>query len=291
MLVALLEAVNTVIVELLGSNDEVDVGHSLRACASRLVSRRHVLRASGAIVASAAMPRALADAAGGVSIGMLAYTAIFPGGAGIRFDHDYYRDAHLAAMQRLYGNALMRVEARKPLVTEGQPASPYAAIVNFWIPDPEVFAKASAANGQTMVEDRAHFTNGEQSVQREVVFGEAGKPASEIRAGGRCLTVLYPQDPADSFDHEYYRDHHMTSLVKLFGHEAISRVEMRRGLSSPDGKNPPSYSCTVNIYMADEQAFAEAHSRNRRRLVDDIRHFTSVDAVSFMTEVFGAFDA
>ncbi len=213
------------------------MAESANGCGSSFAaSRRAVLGAFGAIAAGAAAPRLLADAAGGVNIGMRAYTAIFPGGAGIHFDHDYYRDRHLAVMQRLYGEALTRVEMRKPIVAEGEPPSPYAAIVNFWIPDPEVFAKASAAHGQTMVQDRAHFTNGEQKVQSEVVFGETGKPASAIRAGDRCLTVLYPHDPADRFDHEYYRDHHMTSLMKLFGHEAIGRMEMRRGLSSPDGQ-------------------------------------------------------
>ena len=94
------------------------------------------------------MPRLFADAAGGVNVGMRAYTAIYPGGAGIHFDHAYYRDEHLAAMQRMYGDALTRVEMRKPLVAEGEPPSPYAAIVNFWIPDPELFAKASAEHGQ-----------------------------------------------------------------------------------------------------------------------------------------------
>ena len=148
-----------------------------------------------------------------------------------------------------------------------------------------------AANGAGMVQDRAHFTNGEQTVQSEVVFGEAGKPASAIRAGDRCLTVLYPSDSADRFDHEYYRDHHMTSLIKLFGHEAISRMEMRRGLSSPDGRNPPLYSCTANIYVADAELFAAAATRNRQRLMDDIANFTSVNPVAFSTEVFGAFDA
>ena len=143
-----------------------------------------------------------------------------------------------------------------------------------------------------MVQDKAHFTNGEQKVQSEVVFGETGKPASAIRAGDRCLTVLYPHDPADRFDHEYYRDHHMTSLVKLFGHEAISRMEIRKGLSSPDSRNPPLYSCTANIYVAD----APGLRRGRRAeitsaVVDDIPHFTSASPVSFMTEVVGAFDA
>jgi uncharacterized protein (TIGR02118 family) len=258
---------------------------------SAFASRRHILAAFGSVAVGAVTPRLLADAAGGVSIGMRAFTAIFPAGAGIYFDHDYYRDRHLAVMQRLYGAALTRVEVRRPIIADGEPPSPYAAIVNFWIPDPEAFAEASAAHGQTMVQDRAQFTNGVQKVQSEVVFGETGRPASAMRAGHRCLTVLYPHDAADRFDHEYYRDHHMTSLIKLFGHEAIGRMEIRRGLSSPDGRNPPLYSCTANIYLADVEAFAAAASANHQRVVDDVAHFTSASPVSFMTEVVAAFDA
>jgi uncharacterized protein (TIGR02118 family) len=105
------------------------------------------------------------------------------------------------------------------------------------------------------------------------------------------LTVLYPYVPADRFDAEYYRDHHMTSLMKLFGHEAIERMEMRRGLASPDGQRPPLYSCTANIYVADAEEFAAGAARNHQRVVDDIPRFTSVSPVSFMTEVVAAFDA
>ena len=194
-------------------------------------------------------------------------------------------------MQRLYGAALARVEMRKPVVAGDEPSPPLAAIVNFWIPDPDVFAKASAAHGQTLVRDRAQFTNGEQKVQSEVVFGEAGNPASAIQPGDRCLTVLYPHDPADPFNHDYYRDHHMTSLIKLFGRETISRIEARKGLSSPDGRNPPTYSCATNIYVANPQAFAAAAARNHQRVVDDIPRFTSVSPVSFQTEVVGAFNS
>jgi uncharacterized protein (TIGR02118 family) len=256
-----------------------------------LVSRRRVLGGAGALAGSTATSRLFADAAGGVNVGMRAYTAIFPGGAGIRFDHAYYRDQHLAAMQRMYGDALTRVEMRKPLVAEGEPPPPYAAIVNFWIPDPEVFAKASAAHGETLVQDKAHFTNSVQKVQSEVVFGEAGEPASAVRIGDKCLTVLYPHDPADRFDYEYYRDHHMTSLIKLFGHEAISRMEIRKSLSAADGRNPPLYACTANIYVADAEVFAAAAGRHHQRIVEDVPRFTSVAPISVMTEVLGAFDA
>lgn len=267
------------------------MANTIDGCRFPLPSRRHILGACGAIVAGAVTPRLFADAAGGVNIGMRAYTAIFPGGNGVHFDYSYYRDRHLGVMQRLYGDALTRVEMRRPVVADGEPPSPYAAIVNFWIPDPDVFAKASATHGPTMVQDRARFTNGEQKVQSEVVFGETGKPASEMRVGDRCLTVLYPHGPAERFDHEYYRDHHMTSLIKLFGHEAISRMETRKGLASPDGRNPPLYSCTANIYVADADAFAAAAGRNHQTVVDDITRFTSASPVSFMTEVVGAFNA
>ena len=256
-----------------------------------LHSRRQIVCAAGALAASAAMPRAIADAAGGVSVGTRAFTAIFPAGAGIHFDHGVYRDEHLPLMQRLYGDALVRVEMRKPVLAQGEAPSPYAAFVNFWISDPGAFAAASAAHGQTLVQDKIHFTNSEQQVQSETVFGEAGKPASAIRIGDRCLCVLYPESAADRFDHDYYRDHHVTSLIKLFGSEAISRIEMRKGLSSPDGKNPARYSCTANIYVADAQAFAAAASSNHQRIVDDIARFTSATPVSVMTEVVGAFDA
>ena len=268
----------------------MDARNSIRT-GSALASRRRVLGGAGAVAAIAAMPPLFADPSGGVGVGMRAYTAVFPGGAGIPFDHAYYRDEHLAAMQRLYGDALTRVEMRKPVLAENGPPSPYAAIVNFWIPDPDRFAKASAAHGETLVRDKAHFTNSEQQVQGEVVFGEVGKPASAVRAGDRCLTVLYRHDPRDRFDHEYHRDRHMPSLLELFGHEAIARMEIRKGLSSSASGNSPLYACTANIYVADERAFAAAADRNHQRVVDDVARFTSVAPISVMTEVLGAFDA
>jgi hypothetical protein len=68
-------------------------------------------------------------------------------------------------------------------------------------------------------------------------------------------------------------------------------MEIRRGLSSPDGRNPPLYSCTANIHVADPAAFAAAANRNHQRVVDDILRFTSVAPISVMTQVLGAFDA
>jgi uncharacterized protein (TIGR02118 family) len=189
----------------------------------------------------------------------------------------------------LYGDALTRVEARKPLVGPNEPPSPYTAIVNFWITDAQAFAAASAAHGATLVQDKAQFTNSEQKVQSEVVFAETGKPASAMRAGDRCLTVLYPRDA--EFDYDDYRDRHVASLLELFGRDAISRIEARRGLPSADGRNAPAYSCTANVYIENAETFAAAAARNQQRVVDDVRRFTSATPVTIQTEVLGAFDS
>ena len=48
-----------------------------------LVNRRMLLESGCMLLTGAMMPRVFADAAGGVNIGMRAFTAIFPGGDGI----------------------------------------------------------------------------------------------------------------------------------------------------------------------------------------------------------------
>ncbi|HET7132995.1 MAG TPA: hypothetical protein VFJ95_12140 [Gammaproteobacteria bacterium] len=65
----------------------------------------------------------------------------------------------------------------------------------------------------------------------------------------------------------------------------------RRAVVAADGRNAPRYACTANIYVANAQAFAAAADKNHPRVVDDISRFTTVSPISFMTEVFGAFDS
>jgi uncharacterized protein (TIGR02118 family) len=115
--------------------------------------------------------------------------------------------------------------------------------------------------------------------------------ADGVEVGMRAYTAGFPGGAGIDFDHAYYRDRHMSLLIELFGPEAIGRIEMRKGLASSDGAVPPRYACTVNIYVANQQAFAAAAGRSHRSVVDDILNFTSVASISVMTEVFGAFGA
>jgi hypothetical protein len=62
-------------------------------------------------------------------------------------------------------------------------------------------------------------------------------------------------------------------------------------VAAPDGRNAPRYACTANVYVADARVFAAAAGESHQRVVDDISRFTKVSPISFMTEVFGAFDS
>ena len=89
-----------------------------------------------------------------------AYTAIFPGGTGAYFDHDYYRDRHLAMMQRLYGAALTRVEARKTTIGGRRSAVPVRRDCQFLeFPNPKSSPKPARPMGRTWCGDKVHFTN------------------------------------------------------------------------------------------------------------------------------------
>ena len=259
-------------------------------------SRRNALgtagkMAAGAMLASAFGPRlAWADAAGGVEIGMPAITVIYPAGEGIKFDADYYRDHHLETIKSLYGSTIKRFELRKAVAAPGGPPAMFSAAVNIWIADAKAFAEAGAKHGPTLVKDVPNFTNGMPTIQNDVVYGEAGAIASAIKTGDGCVTVNYPHMDGDSFNYDYYRDHHLTTIMKLYGPKAISRYEMRKGLSSQDGKGAPTYNCTVNIYINDPQAFAEAGQKYQQTLIGDVRNFSPVNPVAFQTEVYGSFD-
>jgi uncharacterized protein (TIGR02118 family) len=244
--------------------------------------------AAGALLASAfGSTLAKADASGMVDIGMPSITVIYPAGPDIKFDADYYRDHHLKTIMSLYGNSIKRFELRKTIVAAGGPAPQFSAAVNIWIADQTAFAEAGKQHGPTLVKDVPNFTNGMPTIQNDVVYGEAGMGAEAMKVGDRCMTILYPHTEGDHFNYDYYRDHHLTTIMKLYGSKAISRYEMRKGLSDQAGTGAPAYNCTVGIYIEDQKAFDEAGKMHTQTLVGDVHNFSPVNPVAFPTEIYG----
>jgi len=255
-------------------------------------SRRNALgfagkAAAGAMFATAfGSSLAMADASGGVDIGMRCLTGLYPGGEDVKFDTDYYRDHHMKTIMKYYGKSIQRFEARRAVAAPGGPAPAFVAAVNIWIADLKAFEEADKMHGQDLANDVKNFTSGMPVLQNDVVFGEAGMPARAMTVGDRCMTVLYPHKEGDHFNYEYYRDHHLVTIMKLYGAKAISRYELNKGLSALDGTSPAPYNATVNIYIENQKAFDEAGKKYTQTLVGDVHNFSAVNPVAFPTEVF-----
>jgi uncharacterized protein (TIGR02118 family) len=224
-----------------------------------------------------------------------AMTIVYPGGDNVKFDADYYRDHHLKLIMSLYGNSIKRFELRTvppnaaPAIqaAPGAPPPPkFSAAVNIWIADLEAFNANNAKHGPELVADVPHFTNVQPTIQFDDVHGMMGEPASAMKVGDTCLTILYPNSAGVRWDVEYYRTHHMPLIMRLYGDKAIKRFELRKGATGQTG-GPPPYIGSVNIYINDQKAFDAAGAEHGKTLVADVPHFSSVMPIAFPTTISG----
>lgn len=220
-------------------------------------------------------------------IGSRCLTILYKNGPEVTFDFDYYRDHHLVTIMKLYGNSIKRFELRKPVAAEGAPPSPYVAVVNFWVNDLTAFEAAGAKHSQTLIDDVPNFTNTQPIIQNDDVWGEAGVALADNDIGRRCLTILYPNEEGARWDADYYRDHHMPLIMRLYGTDAIRRFEVRKGISGMDGTSKPTFIGTVNIYIEDQTKFDAAGTQHGQTLRDDVPNFSSVMPGVAVTEIYG----
>ena len=101
-----------------------------------------------------------------------------------------------------------------------------------------------------------------------------GVDAAESARGLDCMTILYPAGDGVKFDADYYRDHHLVTIMKLYG-KTISRFELRKVVPAAAGAPPVPYSAAVNIWIADLAAFNAANAKHGPTLVADVPNFTN----------------
>ena len=107
--------------------------------------------------------------------------------------------------------------------------------------------------------------------------------AADSATGTTCLTILYPAGPDITFNADYYRDHHLVTIMKLYG-SSIERFELRTvapppappaGAAPGGAPPPPRFSAAVNIWVADLDAFNANNQKHGKTLADDVPHFTN----------------
>ncbi len=104
---------------------------------------------------------------------MIRVSVHYPGKAGARFDHAYYKDKHMKLVgERLGGLGLVRAEIDRGL-SGGAPgsAAPFACIGYLYFNSLDDFKKAMGAHGKELMADVPNFTDITPEVQISEVVG------------------------------------------------------------------------------------------------------------------------
>ncbi len=91
---------------------------------------------------------------------MVVVSVLYPGGAGSRFDLDYYLQRHIPMVQRRLCAPLMRVAVERGLAG-GAPGAPppFLAAAHLHFESVEAFQGAFAPHAETIMADVPNYTN------------------------------------------------------------------------------------------------------------------------------------
>jgi uncharacterized protein (TIGR02118 family) len=126
-------------------------------------------------------------------------------------------------------------------------------------------------------------------------FGAAmpqGVKASKSAKGVNCLTILYPGGEGQTFNADYYRDHHLKLIMKLYG-KSIQRFELRTVVPGPapaaGAQTPPEkrYAAAINIWINDLAAFNALNQQHGPTLIKDVPNFTNGQPTIQYDKVYG----
>jgi uncharacterized protein (TIGR02118 family) len=131
-------------------------------------------------------------------------------------------------------------------------------------------------------------------------FGAILPGATRAAASGRdvhAMTILYPAGEGIHFDPDYYRDHHLKLIMRLYG-SSIRRFELRtvpagasQAVAAPPGPPAQKFSAAVNIWIADFDAFNANNARHGPELVADVHNFTNSQPTIQFDDVHGMMGA
>lgn len=97
---------------------------------------------------------------------MIKVSVLYPNGAGVSFDVDYYCNSHVPMVAELLGDALKggQVDAGLAGGAEGAPA-PFAAMGHLLFDSVEDFQESFGPNAEQILADLPNFTNSEPVIQ------------------------------------------------------------------------------------------------------------------------------
>jgi uncharacterized protein (TIGR02118 family) len=98
------------------------------------------------------------------------------------------------------------------------------------------------------------------------------------------VSVMYTNTPGARFDHEYYRDKHM-SLVKNRMGAACLYYTVDKGLAGGAPGEPPTYIAMCHIFCDSVESFQAAFGPHAKEILGDITNYTDLTPTLQISEV------
>ena len=97
------------------------------------------------------------------------------------------------------------------------------------------------------------------------------------------VSVLYPNEPGSSFNHDYYLQTHLPLVHSRWDPMGLEDLRPVRGVGTADG-SPPPYQVIALLTFRSMQDFQAAGKAHGQEIFADIPNFTNVKPVVQINE-------
>lgn len=98
------------------------------------------------------------------------------------------------------------------------------------------------------------------------------------------VSVIYPNEPGATFDHDYYRDRHMPMVQARLG-AACRYYSIDKGLGGATPGSLPPFVAMCHIYCDTVEAFEQAFAPHAGEILGDIRNYTGITPLTQISAV------
>jgi uncharacterized protein (TIGR02118 family) len=98
------------------------------------------------------------------------------------------------------------------------------------------------------------------------------------------VSVMYPREAEDAFDHAYYLGTHIPLVKERWTGHGLRGVQVARAVTTPDG-SPPSYPVIALLTFGSAAEFQAAAAAHGTEIFADIPNFSNVQPVVQVNDI------
>ncbi|WP_206244804.1 EthD family reductase [Novosphingobium terrae] len=98
------------------------------------------------------------------------------------------------------------------------------------------------------------------------------------------VSVFYPADGGEKFDHAYYREKHLPMIQQRLGAACLG-YEIDKGLAGGAPGSPPPFVAMCHIFSDSLESFQAAFAPHAAEIMGDVAHYTDITPILQFNEV------